>query len=198
VKSPDTVHRTYNRGTSLARASFAALLVGCLCAPGCQGHDIVSGEIVVKCPSFAPGGAIPKRFAREPEGDNISPALTWSGVPTAAKELVLLVEDLTPDAPLFSQWVVFGIPASTTGIPEGIPSEQERAGGFVHGTNDFGLLGWGGPLPRLGAPTHTYWFWIYAIDTHLTLAPGAARTDVIEAMKSHILASGKMYGTYKR
>src|SRR5262249_29798743 len=59
---------------------------------------------------------IPRRYSGE--GENISPPLTWSGVPHEATELVLLCED--PDAPgtNFLHWLVTGIDPGTTGAAE--------------------------------------------------------------------------------
>src|SRR5258708_29089067 len=49
-------------------------------------------------PAFQDGGAIPIRYAGNGVGENISPALSWSGVPEEAAELVLIMQD--PHAPL--------------------------------------------------------------------------------------------------
>jgi phosphatidylethanolamine-binding protein (PEBP) family uncharacterized protein len=46
-------------------------------------------------PAFAPGGEIPALYTCQ--GRDVSPALEWTGVPAAAKTLVLIVDD--PDAP---------------------------------------------------------------------------------------------------
>jgi len=159
---------------------------------------VVSGEIAVRSPAFGHGSPIPKRFAFSPEGENISPPLQWTGVPQRAQELVVIVEDPIPQKPIFLHWIVYGIPASATGLPEGVPADQEKANGFTQGLNDFGHLGWGGPLPSPGEPPHKYQFWVYAVDMHVTLPPGATKKEVMDAIGPHILSNGRIIGTYKR
>ena len=141
---------------------------------------------------------MPKRFAADPEGQNLSPPLAWSGVPPSAKELVVIVEDAPPLRKAFVNWVLYGIPASVRALPEGIPADQGTANGFVQGTNDFGHLGWGGPLPLAGEGWHRYTFWVYAVDMHVKLEPGASKAEVIAAISRHILSNGRMIGTYRR
>jgi len=177
---------------------FPGVLLGCLAAIGCSKPPMVSGEFSVRSPAFASGEPIPKRHAYSPEGENVSPALEWSGAPADTKEWVVIVEDPIPQREIFVSWVAYGIPGSMTGLPEGIPADQPSAAGVVQGTNDFGHLGWGGPLPHAGDAPHRFWFWVYALDAKLNLEPGATKADVVKAMTHHILANGKMFGTYKR
>lgn len=49
----------------------------------------------IQSPAFLHEGEIPKRYTVE--GDNISPPLTFSDIPTNARTLALLVDD--PDVP---------------------------------------------------------------------------------------------------
>ena len=56
------------------------------------------------------------------EGEDVSPPLTWEGVPNGAKSLVLIIDD--PDAPdpkapkmVWVHWVVYNIPADTKSLP---------------------------------------------------------------------------------
>ncbi|MEJ2368910.1 MAG: YbhB/YbcL family Raf kinase inhibitor-like protein, partial [Acidobacteriota bacterium] len=58
-------------------------------------------------------------------------------------------------------------------------------------------IGYGAPCPPSG-PAHRYYFKVYALDTTLSLAPGAAKDQVVQAMKGHILAEGSLMGTYQR
>lgn len=154
--------------------------------------------MTVQSAAFSPGSPIPKRHAAAPEGDNVSPALSWTGAPQGTREIVVFVNDPIPHGKDFVHWVVYGIPGNATGLPEGIAADDPHAGGYVHGTNDYGHLGWGGPLPKEGDPPHRFWFWVYALDAPLGLAPGASKADVVSAMGRHILANGKTWGTYRR
>src|SRR6266542_2686441 len=94
-------------------------------------------------PAFADRETIPERFTCD--GDDISPPLEWSGIPDAAAELALLVED--PDAPgaTFVHWVLFGLDPTTDGLAEGsVPPEAKN------GLTSFGKTGYGGPCPPRG------------------------------------------------
>ena len=95
-------------------------------------------------PAFAPGGEIPRRHTCE--GEDIAPALHWTGVPGGAAGLVLIVDD--PDAPdpaapktTWVHWVLYDIPPAATGLPEG--GAPLPAGTRV-GLNDWHSAAWGG------------------------------------------------------
>jgi Raf kinase inhibitor-like YbhB/YbcL family protein len=151
--------------------------------------------IVVESVAFAEGQTIPTRYTGD--GANVSPPLTWSGVPEGTQSLVLICED--PDAPrgTWSHWVLFALPADTRELAEGIPPQATLPNGAAQGTNDFGNPGYGGPAPPPGKP-HRYFFRLYALDTRVTLRPGAKRQDVLTALEGHILGQGQLMGTYGR
>src|SRR5438034_762874 len=62
----------------------------------------------VRSAAFAEGGSIPPQYTCD--GKNISPPLSWSGVPAAAKSLALVCDD--PDAPagVWVHWVLYELP----------------------------------------------------------------------------------------
>ncbi len=176
----------------------AALLPGILLAAcGGQEDEVAPARedamaITVTSPAFAAGERIPKKHAYAPEGENVSPALLWSGVPKGAKELALLCDD--PDAPMaepWVHWVLYKLPATATGLAEGTDEG-------VAGTNSWDEEGWGGPLPPKGHGTHHYHFKVFALDASLDLKAGATKADVLKAMKGHVLAEGELVGTYSR
>jgi phosphatidylethanolamine-binding protein (PEBP) family uncharacterized protein len=45
---------------------------------------------------------------------------------------------------------------------------------------------------------HRYFFKIYALDTLLSLESGSTKSQLLAAMKGHILAEGQLMGKYKR
>jgi Raf kinase inhibitor-like YbhB/YbcL family protein len=94
-------------------------------------------------------------------------------------------------------WVLYNLPAGSTGLHEGIPADPDLPDGSFQGTNDFGRLGYGGPSPPPGKP-HRYFFKLYALDTMLELGPGATKADIEQEMSGHILAEGELVGTYQR
>ena len=144
--------------------------------------------------AFSEGGMIPKPYTCD--GTDVSPDLSWTGVPEATKSLSLICDD--PDAPVgtWVHWVLFNISAGEKGIPTEVAPEATLPNGAKHGTNDFRRLGYGGPCPPGG--THRYFFKLYALDTVLSLRSGATKAQVEEAMRGHILAQAQLMGKYKR
>jgi Raf kinase inhibitor-like YbhB/YbcL family protein len=151
------------------------------------------GELMkIYTPAFAEGQAIPARHSVE--GQNLSPALEWSGIPEGAESLALIVDD--PDAPMgtFVHWVVYNLPTDVEGLPEGgtLPGDASE------GVNDFGDSGYGGPMPPKGHGIHHYHFKLYALDTEVPLKAGASKADLMKAMEGHILAQAELMGIYER
>jgi Raf kinase inhibitor-like YbhB/YbcL family protein len=151
-------------------------------------------KMVLKSPAFSEGDMIPRKYTCD--GANVSPPLTWSGVPAGVKSLALICDD--PDAPrgTFVHWVVFNIPPSSSGLREGLSNDKTLQDGSKQGLNDFRRIGYGGPCPPSG--THRYYFKLYALDTELGLDPGATKKELLEAMEGHILAEASLMGKYRR
>jgi Raf kinase inhibitor-like YbhB/YbcL family protein len=151
----------------------------------------VTSSIDVTSPAFGHNSAIPARYTCS--GADVSPPINWAGVPSGAQTLALTVID--PDAPgkPFVHWVIFNLPASSTGLPEGTAPPE----GGMQGRNDFGSNGYRGPCPPPGAPHH-YHFKVYALDTKLSLRSGTSESDFGNAIKGHVLATGELIGTFKR
>lgn len=170
----------------------------CSCSGGNQynagGTDGKEAEIKITSPAFKEGGKIPKKYTAD--GPNVSPPLKWESVPEGTQYLALICDD--PDAPVgvWVHWVLYNLPAEIKSLPENVPSKKTLENGAAQGTNDFRKIGYGGPAPPSG--THRYYFNLYALDTKLDLEPGAAKDDLLKAMKGHILAHGRLMGKYKR
>lgn len=151
--------------------------------------------MVIYSPAFENGGIIPKRYTCE--GENLSPPLSWTGIPPEAKSLVLICDD--PDAPrgTFNHWLLYNIPPSVTTLPEGLPPLPSFPDGSLQGFNSFGKIGYGGPCPPPG-PAHRYFFRLYALDKTLDLPPKARKDEVLKAMEGHILAVAETMGRFSR
>jgi Raf kinase inhibitor-like YbhB/YbcL family protein len=145
--------------------------------------------------AFQEGATIPKQYTGD--GRNVSPPLKWQDAPADTRTLALVCED--PDAPrgTFTHWVVFNLPAESRELSEGVPAEANLPNGTAQGTNDFGKVGYGGPSPPPGKP-HRYFFKLYALDRPLDLQPGAASSQLLAAMKGHVLGETQLMGTYAR
>jgi Raf kinase inhibitor-like YbhB/YbcL family protein len=151
--------------------------------------------ITIKSSAFQPGAAIPARFTGD--GANVSPPLTWSGVPSDAKSLALICDD--PDAPAgtWVHWVLYELPATASDLPEKVPASEALSNNAKQGKNDFQKIGYGGPAPPPGKP-HRYYFKLYALDIDPGLKAGATKQELLHAMKGHVLGEGQLMGTYQR
>jgi Raf kinase inhibitor-like YbhB/YbcL family protein len=150
------------------------------------------GNLKISSAAFSAEGRIPKRNAGD--GENLSPALEWSGAPGGTKQFAILCFD--PDAPLpkgFVHWVLYGIPPSTTKLSEGQAPTVHIAG--VNGT---GKPGYMGPYPPNGHGIHHYYFWVYALDEALSLKSGLNMDQLIDAISPHILEQARVVGLYQR
>ena len=148
--------------------------------------------------AFANGGEIPSKYTCE--GRDVSPALAWRGAPSGTQSFVLIVDD--PDAPdpaapkmTWVHWVVFNLPAATTGLPEDAGAAGLPAATVV-GLNDWKKASYGGPCPPIGR--HRYFHKLYALDAPLTLDGGATKSQVEAAMRGHVLGSVELVGTYQK
>lgn len=151
-------------------------------------------KIKVESPAFTEGGKIPKQYTCD--GTDISPPLTWSGIPEGTKSIAIIADD--PDAPMgtWVHWVVYDLPPDLTGLQKNIPLQEILANGAKHGMNDFRRTGYGGPCPPGG--THRYFFTVYALDAMLGLDAGATKKFLLKAMEDRVLAKGALMGKYKR
>jgi len=127
---------------------------------------------------------IPQKFVYNHSGcsgDNISPEITWSGVPASAKSLALVVWD--QDAPVsggFYHWVILNVPIGTKSLAEGAgnSSSHKAPAGSVQLFNDWGEPGYGGPCPP-GHSRHRYHFILYALG--VTQLPATIKTKISDA-----------------
>jgi len=148
--------------------------------------------------AFMHEGAVPSRYTCD--GSNVSPPLAWSGLPAGTKSVAFIVSD--PDAPdpkapktTWVHWVLYNLPADTTGLREAIPTKGLPPG-TLEGTNDWGRTGYGGPCPPIGR--HRYVHTLYALDTLLPDLDRPSRAKLLAAMDGHVLATTELIGTYQR
>jgi hypothetical protein len=148
------------------------------------------GDLALRSPAFANHEPIPARHTAD--GENVAPALEWSGVPDGTAAFAVVVHD--PDAPLvdgFTHWVAYGIPGDARGLREG-------GGDAVEGVTSRGDSGYRGPAPPPGHGVHHYYFWVYALDEDLGLEPGLDRRALFERIEDHVIEQARLVGTYER
>ena len=152
-------------------------------------------RIQIASTAFTDGQPLPNRHTLDDQ--NISPDLEWSNVPSSAKSVALICDD--PDAPAgtWVHWLVYNLTPSMTGMPEGQPKTLKLDNGAEQGINDFKRAGYDGPRPPPGKP-HRYFFTIYALDMHPAIIPGLTGKELRKAMDGHIIAEGRLIGTYQK
>jgi hypothetical protein len=181
-----------------------ALCVAILATVGVSAQGFAQSApqtIVVSSPRLKAGETMPRDYT--PDGRNVSPPLTWANIPGNTEAFAVVCED--PDAgnpPPFVHWVIYNIPATATGVPEGVPIDPgapmpPAIAGAVQGTSGFRRAIYRGPAPPPGKPHH-YHFVVFALDAKLNLTPGLTRAELLDAIKGHVVGQGELVAIYER
>ncbi|MEX5728805.1 Raf kinase inhibitor-like YbhB/YbcL family protein [Rhodovulum iodosum] len=152
--------------------------------------------LMLTSPDFNPGETIPGRFTCD--GQNVSPALRWTGVPEGTRELLVVCTD--PDAPggVFHHWAAYAIPPGWQFLHAGFGPETLEPG-FRQALNDFGKPGYAGPCPPKGDAPHSYHFRLSALSEHIvSAAPGATCPEVIRLAAPNVIEFTEIVGLYGR
>lgn len=154
--------------------------------------------IVVESPAFQDQGVLPARYTADGEG--ASPPLSWSGGPATAKAVVLVVEDADSPTPApIVHTLAYGLGPGEQVLAEGaLKPEAASALGLGLGKNSFRKAGWLPPDPPTGHGPHRYVFQVYALDRAPDLSGEPEKHHVLEAMRGHVVARGRLIGTYQR
>jgi hypothetical protein len=173
---------------------FVPVVLACLVLQTAEPETVM---LSLHSPAFGAGQSIPRQYTCE--GEDRSPPLAWSGVPSGTKSLALIVDD--PDAPdpaaprmTWVHWVVYNIPPETNALVEGASSAALPAGA-LEARNDFGRRRYGGPCPPIGR--HRYFHKLYALDMVIA-ASVADKAELEAAMRGHVLAQAELIGTYQK
>ena len=152
----------------------------------------------IASPAFQHEGTIPTKYTCE--GADVSPSLAFSGAPSNAKSLALIIDD--PDAPdpaapkrVWVHWLVYNLPSATQELPEAVRADALPAGARV-GANDWDKVAYGGPCPPIGR--HRYFFKLYALDTMLPDLGRPNKAALEKAMQGHVVAEAMLLGTYQK
>ena len=150
--------------------------------------------------AFEDGGVIPAKFVGQM---GVSPELKWSQVPMGTQSFVLLFHDPEPVLQKglmdVTHWLVWNIPAASTGLPEGVMAAAESPDGMRQvSLRSNGYMGPGaGP-----GPYHHYTFELYALEIKLEVPQAASaqaadtRKAVLAAMDGHILGKAVIVGRF--
>jgi Raf kinase inhibitor-like YbhB/YbcL family protein len=151
------------------------------------------------------GGVIPDKYTQAAGAMAVSPALNFAQIPPGTQSLALLMHDPEPVLNKGSKmdithWLIWNIPATATGLKEGMP-----LGDLPDGTRQISLRSTGYMGPGAGpGPYHHYTFELYALDIKLDVPSGtpqqaaATRTAVIDAMDGHVLGKAVLIARFHR
>lgn len=158
---------------------------------------------------FGDGTPIPVKFSQAAPGvapgEGLSPAITWANVPAGTQSFVLHMHDLdasrNKSADDQLHWLVWNIPASSTGFTEGQPKGAQLANGSYQ-ISASGPFYRGPGAPAAGA-LHHYVFELYALDVSAIEAKPLAgdldtRREVLKAIQGHVLGKAAYGGMFKR
>jgi len=176
------------------KAKTLAIIFGFIMIAAIDSNGGEPIKMHITSPAFVEHEAIPEKYTCE--GRDISPPLTFGGIPAAAKSLVLIVDD--PDAPdpeapkmTWVHWLLFNLPPHTKGLDEDI---QMFPDGTDAGLNDWKRRDYGGPCPPIGR--HRYFFKLYALDTRLTGLNAPDKPALLQAMQGHVIEQAELIGTH--
>ena len=168
--------------------------------------DAAAAAFRLTSPDFKPGGTIASEQVFDAfgcTGQNVSPALEWSGAPKDAKSFALLVHD--PDAPTSGagwwHWLVYNIPAAATKLPKGAGKGDGSAlpAGAANAVTDYGSAGYGGPCPPEGDKPHRYIFTVYALKVDKLDVPKGATASLVGFMvNANAIGKATLTGMYGR
>ncbi|MGA2115939.1 MAG: YbhB/YbcL family Raf kinase inhibitor-like protein [Bryobacteraceae bacterium] len=169
--------------------------------PQAKGKAPAHPSLTLTTTAFTDGSIIPSKYtALDPSP--VSPELEWTNVPANTASFVLILHD--PDVAVrrttndILHWLLFNIPGSSRGLPEGVPAISQLADGTIQGKRGNGAIGYlGMGAPAVG-PYHHYTFDLYALDIKLDLGPDATREDVLKVIDGHILGKGMLIGRFHR
>lgn len=187
------------RPASLPVPVCAALLVTAAAATTLSAQTPAS--FIVESPTMQTGVTMPRDYS--PDGRNVSPPLTWQGLPDGTRQIAVLCQDHGAGRPPpWVHWIIYNIPGNAAGLPEGIPFEASEPmpaeiAGATQGNNGWGLPMYRGPAPP-GTSLHHYHFAVFALDAELDLPPGLTRDELLEAIEGHVIGLGSMVPLYRR
>lgn len=174
------------RALSRLRAGEAALAVNQ------EAFAALPATVQVTSSEFVDGA--PLASVHTADGKGRSPALSWQAS-GAARSVALLVEDAdSPSQRPFVHAIAWNLPSSGT-LAVG---DLDADGPAALGVNSYRRLGWLPPDPPTGHGPHSYVFQLFALDQQLSFAAPPDRETLLKGVKGHVLATGRLTGTYER
>jgi len=188
--------------------SVGLIMLGFTASAVAQNAGGAAPAMALTIAGYADGAHIPVKFSQAAPGvapgEGTSPAIQWANAPAATQSFVLHMHDIDVTRNKTSDdqvhWVVWNIPASAKGLPEGVPKGSQLADGSYQ-ISATGPMYRGPGAPENG-PFHHYVIELYALDSKLDVKPSsdafATRADVIKAIQGHILGKAVYTGLFRR
>ena len=160
-----------------------------LCVIG-QSADVLSGGglITLLSDDFVHDDTLDDTYISRVDcgGDGQSPELHWSGVPTDAEKLVIIMSDADAET---TDWAMYNIGSDVTSLA--------GAASAPTGATEMTDYDYTGPCPPIDGVSHRYVFKIYALNAPIDGSPAdiaALRTS----MEGKIIACGQIIARYER
>ena len=167
------------------RQYFRHALVAGVIGLACASNAMAQGPFTLTSTTFKDGQMMPRKVANSTAtnpncvGENVSPQLTWTGVPEGTKSFAILMEDPEGRGGAgVHHWVAYGIPASVTSFAEGEVSKPSDK--YVGGKSTQGVGNYSGPCTPPGTPHH-YTFVLIATDMDPKELPAGLTREELQA-----------------
>ena len=150
-------------------------------------------QIEFSSSAFESGDLIPVKFTCY--GKNVSPPLRWSDVPPNSRSIAIVMDDTYLSTNLIRHWSIYNVPVATRSLGPAFSTQHVNEKSFLQVKNDFDQYGYSGPCPPRGEE-HEYVFFIYALSQPLEIVSGPGPTQLTEAMRGYVVATGSFSGRY--
>lgn len=173
----------------------AAVVFACSAVPNAMAHAASAGaesEHFALTSDDAQAGTLPTLYTCD--GSGWSPALAWAHAPAGIKEFALLMSTLPPDGVIKYNWVLYGIPGTTSHL------ENNNHGVGTLGAGSNGPSASYQPPCSKGPGQKSYSFTLYALSSAPVLAQGAvvSGAQLLSAMSSITLGTATLSLNHSR
>ncbi|WP_067974172.1 YbhB/YbcL family Raf kinase inhibitor-like protein [Nocardiopsis trehalosi] len=177
--------RSYPRPAALGGVLLLGAVAGCGPLPSGTGAEM-SADINLTSTMMQEGSPLPDAYTCEGEG--LSPALQWSGLPDTDRIASLaVIVDAPEDATV--HWVIYGLDPLTTEIRQNTVPQPGR-----QGLNSAGQAAYDPPCPEEGEGQE-YRFTLYALNGEVDLPEDAPLSDSLRAIADRAVARGSLTAT---
>jgi phosphatidylethanolamine-binding protein (PEBP) family uncharacterized protein len=152
-------------------------------------------DITVTSTAFGDGGAMPTTSAGKGVGDDTSPQLSWAGLPSQPRQVVLIIDDVDVPLPRPLLHTVAVIEPGVHNVDTGALQPDTAGIRFIPGS--LRNRGYAGPRPIPDHGPHHYRFLVFALDRPIPDGVATAKA-LLKQMAGHVIARGTLTGTYER